>query len=613
MTTLNHRVRWPFITCLALIAISLAACKGSSTAPTTPNPPLTEEPGPVKKWGYISLPGGGKMRYSVILPASTGSYPVLIEYDGYSAGAEPTSVGKRWVAEGYAVMGLSVPGTACSPGDDHIFDASVGAAGAQAVEWAAKQTWSTGKVGMVGYSYAGFDQLWVAAQHPAGLVAIAPGKDVADIYRDVAYPGGIENVGFPSLWWSQFPLHWAAAAKIAKEVDGDTDCEKTVADNIAKLQRPDIDLNKWLNEDHYYGARYAEKSAVLITNKINIPTLGTQAWQDEEVGTRMGYYEETIAPDKMWLISSNGDHHTSERSDYMFNTLKRFYAHFLKGENNGFEQEPHVHLLQEMQSGKGADGKTTLVPTGVTQFDRLPIKVTPMRLWLQPGGGLNDAAPATTGEASRYPYPVTSPAVNNPQDEGWGSVKSAQGQATFTTPALTQDLSFYGEGSADLWLSTTAVDTDVQVTLSEVRPDGMEMFVQRGWLRASQRQMDGSRSGTLRAWGDFTQSAMKLMMPNEPALLRLEILKFSHIFREGSSIRITVDTPSQTGYWQFGNLDTASTNTIWHDPSHPSSIVLGYLPYSHAKDLPKCGATQRQPCRKNEIPVPVGKSPRAPM
>lgn len=589
-----------------LIVAALAACHGDGPAP---QPPVAA---PVKKWGYLALPDGHKLRYSVMLPASTGRYPVLIEYDGYSAGSAPSAVAQRWIAEGYAVMGVNVPGTGCSSGVDRIFDASVGAAGAQAVEWAARQPWSTGKVGMVGYSYAGYNQLWVAAQRPAGLAAIAPGKDVADVYRDIAYPGGIQNVGFPSLWWSQFPLYWTAAARLANEVDSDPACQPTASANIANLHRPDIDLDQWLAADPYYGPRYAEKSAVLITGRIDIPTLGTQAWQDEEVGPRMGYYEDTIAPDKMWLISSNGDHHTSERSAYMFDTLKRFYAHYLKGENNGFEREPHVHLLQEMQSSKGVDNRQILVPTAITRFDRLPLKVTPMRLWLQSDGGLNDFVPAAA-QASSYQYPTAGPAVNNPLDEGWAAAATAQGQVTFTTAALPQDLSFYGEGSADLWLSATDPDTDVQVTLSEVRPDGMEMFVQRGWLRASRRQLDETRSTLLRPWGDFTENAARPLVPNQPTLLRLEIQKFAHVFRQGSGIRLTIDTPAPTGYWSFAPLTTASTNTIWHDRAHPSSIVLGYLPYPHAGARPPCGATQRQPCRQNNAAIPGGSGPAAPI
>lgn len=605
MTLFDRRQPWQSAAC-GIVLAALTACGGHSSQ----GDPLPDAP--VRKWGYIELPNGGKMRYTVLLPHATGTYPVLIEYDGYSSGSAP-NLGRRWQDQGYAVMGLNVPGTGCSSGDDRVFDASVGAAGAYAVEWAAKQGWSSGKIGMVGDSYSGYSQLWVAAQRPEHLVAIAPGKNVADPYRDVGYPGGIANIGFPAAWIGSFPSYWAAAAQAAKELDGDTECEKTAADNIAKLRRPDLDWLAWLNKDAHYDALYAERSAMFVTGSIDIPTLGTQAWQDEQVGPRMGYYEDTIAPEKMWLISSNGSHETSYISQYVFDVQKRFYAHFLKGEDNGFEREPHVHLMQEMQTPKDPKAKMALVPSAVATFDRLPVKVAPMRLWLQAGGGLGADAPTDAqAPSSSYRYPVDSPAVNDPNAEGWEAVSAADGQLTFTTAALPQDLSYYGEGSVDLWLSASDSDTDVQVTLSEVRPDGMEMFVQRGWLRASKRQLDESRSSVLRPWGDFTEAVVKPLVLNEPTLLRVELQKFAHVFRAGSSLRVTIDTPSQTGYWAFGNRKTPSTNTIWHGKTHFSSIALGYLPYPHGGERPSCETTLRQPCRKNEVAVPAGLGPRAP-
>lgn len=576
-----------------------------------PSAGIPQASAPVRRWGYITLPDGNRMRYSVLLPGNIGRYPVLIEYDGYSSGSTP-NLGRRWLNEGYAVMGLNVPGTGCSTGDDRVFDASVGAAGAYAVEWAAKQPWSNGRIGMVGDSYAGYSQLWVAAQHPEHLRAIAPGKDVTDPYRDVGFPGGIPNIGFPAAWFGRFPSYWRAAAQVAQELDGDIECEKTAVDNIAKLQRPDLDWLAWLTTDRHYDGLYVERSVMYLTGYITIPTLGTQAWQDEQVGPRMGYYEETIDPALMWLISSNGNHETSYLSQYVFDAQKRFYAHFVKGEHNRLEHEPHVHLLQELQTPGAPGAPPSVSPRAIAAFDRLPVDVTPMRLWLQDGGGLSAAAPEPTASSSSYLYPVASPEVNNPGDEGWKPVSAPAGQATFTTAALPEDLSYYGEASADLWLSATDTDTDLQITLSEIRPDGMEMFVQRGWLRASKRQLDAARSTVLRPWGDFTEAVVKPLVPDEPTLVRVELEKFAHVFRAGSSLRVTIDTPSQTGYWVFGYRPNASTNTIWHDRVHGSSIVLGYVPYAHAGGAPGCATTLRQPCRPNQVPVPAGTGPHAP-
>jgi len=625
MTTSRLRRHWRLAASFVAVAAGLAACGGGSSPggfqffPSAGTPPATTpeaqpDNGPVRKWGYITLPDGNRMRYSLLLPNATGSFPLLVEYDGYSSGSNP-NIGQLWTSEGYAVMGLNVPGTGCSTGEDQVFDASTGAAGAFAIEWAGKQPWSNGKIGMVGYSYSGYNQLWVAAHRPKGLLAITPSKNVGDPYRDVGYPGGIKNIGFPSQWWGGFPTTWKRAADLAAKLDGDTECARNVADNIEKIKRPDLDLTKWL-ENPYADGLYVKRSAALETGKIDIPALGTQSWQDEQIGPRSGYYEDTMAPGKMWLISSNGDHHTNVTSDYIDGTLKRFLAHFVKGEDNGFEKEPHVRLLQEMQQTdqKAVNGAAKLKQMAVAEFDRLPVKVKPMRLYLQQGGVLGSAAPSAGSAASSYDYPMKSPVVNNPAAEGWQDVADVDGQLTFTTAALPEDLSFYGEGSADLFIEATAANgnTDLQVTVSEVRPDGKEMFVQRGWLRASKRSLDGARSTVLRPFGDFARDTDAPLLAGQPNSVRVEIQKFAHVFRAGSSIRVTIDTPSQTGFWLFGNDPTPSTNKVWHDATRPSSIVLGYVPYGHAKELPSCEKTIRQPCRLSVGAVPAGVGPAAP-
>ena len=117
--------RWKYLGLLA--AMGLAACGGGSSGSTNPGPRI---------WGYIQLPDGNKMRYSVVFPKGPGPFPVLMEYDGYGSGSVTDQTTQEWTKEGYAVMGLNVPGTGCSTGENQWADASVGAAGAHAVEWA---------------------------------------------------------------------------------------------------------------------------------------------------------------------------------------------------------------------------------------------------------------------------------------------------------------------------------------------------------------------------------------------------------------------------------------------------------------------------------------------
>ena len=177
------------------------------------------------------------------------------------------------------------------------------------------------------------------------------------------------------------------------------------------------------------------------------------------------------------------------------------------------------------------------------------------------------------------------------------------GTVVYTTPALTQDAEFLGSGSADLWISSTAPDTDVQVTLSEVRPDGQETYVENGWLRLSHRRLDTARSTALRPYHPYTQADAEQLTPGKPELARIEMLPFDHVFRAGSAIRLSIDAPG--GWFQITPL--AATNTLYHQPGMDSKLVLGWLPgaTAHAPP-PACDTLLNQPCRPNATPVPKG-------
>nr|WP_232533444.1 hypothetical protein [Delftia acidovorans] len=176
-------------------------------------------------------------------------------------------------------------------------------------------------------------------------------------------------------------------------------------DNIRKIQRPDLDMARWLDEDRFFGARYASKSAMNSTHRIDIPTLGTQSWQDEQVGTRMATTR-TASPGQMWLISSNGDHHT-DNAPFLRETMSALRA-LLKGESNGLR----AHAARAAGAGNAVDERWgrlwAVAPSAVASFDRLPVRVTPMTLWLQPGAGWA-MRPRRRAPVGQLPLPAAGP------------------------------------------------------------------------------------------------------------------------------------------------------------------------------------------------------------
>ncbi len=127
-----------------------------------------------------------------------------------------------------------------------------------------------------------------------------------------------------------------------------------------------------------------------------------------------------------------------------------------------------------------------------------------------------------------------------------------------------------GPASADLWVESTAEDTDLEVTLSEVRPDGTEFYVQAGWLRAGHRALDEDESTELLPVQHHIEDENGPLTPGEPALMRIEIFNMGHIFRADSKIRIAIDTPGGSRpRWKFEVLepDGDVTNTCTTRPS----------------------------------------------
>ena len=599
---------------LAAVAIALIAAAPSANAAKLPW---------AKRYsGYLTAPDGATLHYSVLLPKNHGRFPVIMNYSGY----DPGSIGGKayqagytamWpkldaalLEAGYAVVGVNIPGTGCSGGPLHFFDSSWGTDGAAAVEWAGTQPWSTGSVGMDNWSFAGLSQIFVAEQDPLHLRAIAPGMVVADPSRDVGYPGGVQNTLFPEAWWLYIRTMWKFAAASAK-AEHDTQCLENIARHEAEGEHENpVTLGE---EEPFVTERNVEtwRSA----SKINVPVFSVEDWQDEATGVRGGFYQSQLDPAKTWYLGTNGRHdiYVSSR---LRELLIAYFNHFVKGEKNGFEKGPHAWLWQDT-SAPGAplsndEQLEEARPGWVTTFKHLPIRVTPVTLSLRSQGRLTHA-PATEGEgADSFAYPNPGPAVNADLSTGeaqWQSNLPAPGSTpVYTTPALAKDYTTFGPASANLWVSTTTPDADVQVTLTEVRPDGSELYVQRGWLRLSQRAVDAELSSPLSPFHPQTAESVQYMQPGVPALARVELEKFSHTFRAGSSIRIWIDTPSETGEWAFRTLTTPGTVSILHDAAHPSGLVLGLL---GSKPAPvaaaACNALVGEPCRTSTVPVPAGK------
>jgi len=591
---------------LALLAACLAVLASTATASAAS----------VQKQGYIPMSDGTQLLYTVDLPSGTGRFPVAMVYDGYCEGTGATTCNDvpnatALLAAGYAVLGVSIRGTSCSTGVFEAFTSQEWRDGAQAVEWAAKQPWSTGHVGMLGDSFPGITQVGVAGLRPPHLDAVAPFQVVTDLYRDAGYPGGIQNTGFGAFWGGVDQPNNSYRSGLGQAVNtGDTGCAAAQVTHAAAEPQHNIGLEGL--QHPYFDAFWADRLPGANAAKIDIPVFGCVSWQDDETSSRGASYLAGLDPARTWVVATNGYHaQCALHAPRITDELVAFFDRFVKGRSNGFERTPHIQIWHDATTNSAGED----VPSWITTFASYKaMPVRPLSLYFQPGGALSLTAPKAAAQPDSY----ASPGPDAGSEDGvvfgqhnllWKAPPPPGASLAYTTPPLSRDAEFFGSGSANLWLSSTAPDTDLQITLTEVRPDGQEVYVARGWLRASHRALDPRRSTALAPFHTDLQSDAQDLVPGQATPMRVQLWPFDYVFRKGSSLRLWIDAPTgETGGWSLDFSKTPAINSIYADPQHPSAIVLGSLAGGRAgAPLPACDTLLNQPCRQNQTAVPAGR------
>lgn len=255
-------------------------------------------------------------------------------------GADPA----YWCAHGYAVCNPDIRGVVDSEGDSVLWDRQDGRDAYDLIEWLAEQEWCNGKVGMTGTSYLAATQWFAAAEQPPHLAAINPWEGVSDVYRDLVLRGGMPDTGFGRML--QEGSFWG---KNRKE------------DLMAEVEKYPLMNELWENKIPEFD-RITVPAYIVASYSNTLHTAGTfRAWR-------------RIASDEKWLRI----HNTQEWPDYYDESnvedLRRFFDHYLKGEDNGWEQTPRVrYSVLDLEGGDQVD-------VAAEQFP--PADVTPTKFYL---------------------------------------------------------------------------------------------------------------------------------------------------------------------------------------------------------------------------------------
>jgi putative CocE/NonD family hydrolase len=545
---------------------------------------------------------GTKLRADIYRPNAEGKFSVLLVRTPYDKTNE-MEFGVKAATRGYVVVAQDVRGRYQSEGEWYPFKHESDD-GYDTVEWAAALPYANGKVGMFGGSYVGATQFLAAIAKPPHLAGICPNVTASNYHDGWTYQGGAFEQWFNESWTTGLAENTAH-----RRVDAGQNAvawtqklpltaypilEMPPAQGLAPyfgdwLAHPSYDeyWKQWSIEDHY--------------SQIQVPVFSFGAWYDIFLGGTLRNYtrlkkeagtEDARRGQKLMVYVGGhaggsdskkvGAVDFGDKLPFEFNeAVLSWYDSLLKGQasatagekpvkifvmgkNEWREEEDwplgrakntkyYLHSAGAAQTANG-DGTLSTVAPGAEKADQFTYDPA-------------DAVPTMGGPLCCGPFP---PAGLGPQDQI--KVEARKDVLVFTTPALTKDMEVTGPVSLDLYVSSSAVDTDFTGKLVDVWPNGFAQNLTEGILRLRYRD---------------SQEKPELAKPGETYHVTVDLWATSNVFLAGHKLRLEVSSSNfprfdrnlNTGEEQAsGTRRNTATNVIYHDKAHPSALLLSVVP-----------------------------------
>jgi predicted acyl esterase len=514
----------------------------------------------VEKDVPIPVRDGGTVSANVFRPADAGEFPAIITLGPYpkdvhfsqwnpAAWSRMTVRNEHmhwetvdpewWVPQGYAVVRCDTRGTGKSPGRARMLSRAEAEDFYDCIEWVANQSWSTGKVAVMGVSYFAMNAWRVAALRPPHLAAVVPWEGAVDLYRDANRHGGIFSSGFMRAWGGHTRKY---------QTDGGA------ADPAPLPPEPLTDL-------------LARNQPEL--GDIEVPLLSAGNWGGAGLHLR-GNVEGFLGAgsEHKFLQIHVGDHVGPFYSLEGRLTLLRFLEQFLRGVDTGITREPPIRLAIRRDRERYAWRYENEWPLARTQWTEH---------WLDASGGaLATGHPGGASTASFDAEPA-----------------AAQSSVRFATAPFEREVEVTGPLKLRLWVSTSRDDADLFAVVRNLRPDGTEVLypgpqpqggssvaVAYGWLRVSHRKLDSARSTPWRPV--HTHDELQKVRPGEPVSVEIEILPTSAVFEPGHRLVLEVGAKDDT-HIQFQHDDprdrrTGGTVTVHTGGAFDSHLLVPIVP-----------------------------------
>lgn len=456
----------------AILAWGPAGKRGRNLAAGLPMPPMPGGMGGDKKLPPPPKGGGGMPKNSELsgLQAHGGQDPAI------------------WVQYGYAIVNADPRGIFASEGDIQYFGTTDSHDGYDTIEWIAAQPWCSGKVAMSGDHWYAIEQWFIAAQQPPHLCAIAPAEGHANFYVDETVRGGI-------------PRFDSSARSRSYSTHG------------AKIE----DICEMARRYPLYNEYWADKQADF--SRIHIPAYVTASWTQtyHSRGTFEGFNR--IASTDKWLRIHDIGEFIDFRKPENIADLRRFFDHYLKGIDNGWETTPRVRLA-------------TLDPGGENLTNRprssFPQEDQQIHTAYLHGDGTMSSEAGTVPEQVSY------------------QADDSQSIAAFTM-TFTEETEITGFLKLKLWVEAQgAEDADLFIRLFKLDANGNRLFATKGnkysgpngRLRTSHRAMDPEKSTVLEPVHLHTDEA--LLSPGEIVPVEIGIWPTSLRFHPQQKLMVQI-------------------------------------------------------------------------
>jgi len=548
----------------------------------------------------VPMRDGTILYADIYRPAGDGKYPVLLSRTPYSTERSPSSyrAGVYFARRGYAFVYQDVRGRHESEGKWEPFRDDI-EDGYDTVEWAAKQPWSNGKVGMQGGSYLGHVQWRAAMANPPHLVTVFPNVASTSLYHDwITLNGG---------WRLSFNFGWGAVRQESRIMQNTGPHTITGPENISydkvlwhlplNSMQPLVGRNAQFYKDWLahpdYDDYWRKINVEEVFEKIGIPVHTFGGWFDIfSQGTLRGYAgmsakgkTETARKRSNIIIGPWGHGPSQKTGDIDFgenapvdsNAVQlRWYDYWLKGIQNGLDKEPPVKLFT---MGANEWMWENEYPIARTQYTELYLHSDGKANSKRGNGTLSWDKPVSNQPKDNYTYdpdaPVPSVGGNNccgtptpagPREQD--AVESRNDVLVYTSEVIEEPVRIAGPVKVVLYASSDAVDTDFVAKLVDVYPDGTAYNMAEGILRA--RYRNGLEKP-------------EMLEPGKVYRLEIDLVGTSVKFQQGHRIRVQVasahfpqfDRNPNTGkpFGTGGDVKIAH-QTVIHTQAQPSHIIL---------------------------------------